>query len=83
MRDGQQPLHEDQPPGQPLGIGDVQVRRVVRHVGQGERRIAVGAQGPVAVVVHAPGPAHDPDVEVEQRPRIAAGEQDREERDHA
>ena len=84
VRDGQQPpLHQHQATGQPFGVGHVQVRRVVRHLGQGERRVAVGAQGAVAVVVHPPGPAQHADVEVEQRPRIAPGEQDREERDHA
>jgi hypothetical protein len=45
--------------------------------------MAVGAERRVAVVVHPPGPAQHPGVEVEQRPWIAPGAQDRSERHHA
>jgi hypothetical protein len=69
--DQQPPLHQHQPVGEPLGLGHVQVCLVVGHVGEGERRMAVGAQRPVAVVVHPPGPAQHADVEVEQRSRTA------------
>ena len=82
LRDGQQPpLDQDQAAGEPLGVGDVQRRGVVRLLVQAERRVAVGAQGTVGVVADPPRPAQHPQVEAEQRAGVAAGEQDREERD--
>src|SRR5205823_12767655 len=48
-----------------------------------EGRVLVGAECAVAVEADAPGPAKDADVEVEQTPWVAAGEEDREEGDHA
>ena len=49
---------------------------------QREGRIAVGPERPVGVEEDAPGPAQDAEVEVEDPARVAAGEEDREERDH-
>ena len=63
------------------GVGDVEPRGVVGIVGERERRIPVGAERAVGVEADAPGPAQHADVEVEEPARIAAGEQDREERD--
>ena len=56
-------------------------RRVVGHVVERERRIAVGAERAVRVERHAPRPAEHSDVEVEDAPRVAARDEDREERD--
>src|SRR5690349_10369780 len=53
------------------------------HVLERERRIAISAKRAVAVEADAPAPAEHADVEVEQPSRVAAGEKDREERDHA
>jgi hypothetical protein len=82
--DGQQPpLDQNQSPGEVLGVVDVEMGGVVRHVGQGEWRILVRAQSGIGVVADAPTPAHDPDVEVEQRPRVVRSEQDAEKRHNA
>ena len=83
LRDGQQPpLHEHEPAGQMPGVRDVERRRIVALL-QRERRVSVGSVGGEGVERHSPAPAQHTDVEVEDRARIAAGEQDREERDHA
>ena len=79
----QPPLHEHEPAGERLGVLDLEPRRVVGHVLERERRVLVGAERAVAVEADAPRPAQDADVELEQPPRVAAGEEDREERDHA
>ena len=71
----EKPLDEHEPPGELLRVGDVEGGRV-GHRPQGERRVAVGAEGEVAVVADAPGPAQDADVEVEQATGIAPGQQD-------
>ena len=81
VRNGQQPLDQDQAAGEVFGVRDVEFGRIVGP-GQGERRVAVGAQGGVDVEPDPPVPAQHADVEVEQRPRIAAGEQDGEAGDH-
>ena len=82
MRDRQQPpLHQHQSAGQLVGIGDLEVRGEVRALLQAERRVVVGAQPAVRVVGDPPGPAQHADVEVEDRPGVAAGEQDRDQRD--
>ena len=60
-------LTSDEAAGEVLGVGDVEVGRVVGDVGEGERRVAVGAQGAVAVVGDPPGPAEDAEVEAEER----------------
>ena len=78
----QPPLDQRQPPGQPLGVGDVQAGRVVRQRTERERRIPVRAQRCVAVVPNPPGPAQHSEVEVEQAARVATGKQDGEQRDH-
>ena len=84
VRDGQQPpLDEHEPAREVLGVVDLEVGRVVLDLRQREGRVAVGRERAVGVVGHAPRPAQDPDVEVEDRPGVAAGEQDREERDDA
>ena len=56
-------------------------RRVVGHVVERERRVAVGAERAVGVEGDPPRPAQHADVEVEDASRVAAGEEDREERD--
>ena len=58
-----------------FGKGDLDVGRVV-DPSQGERRVAVGAQGGVDVEPDPPVPAQHADIEVEQGPRIAAGDHD-------
>ena len=65
-----------------LRIRDLETCRIVRHVGERERRIAVGAESCVRVERNAPRPAQDAEVEVEDAAGIAPGEEDREERDH-
>ena len=83
LRDREQPpLHEHEPARQPLGVRDLESRRVVRHVVEREGRVAIRAQRCVRVEGDPPRPAHDPDVEVEDRARVAPREEDREERDH-
>ncbi len=85
VRDGEQPpLDEHEAAGEVLGVGDVEPRRVVRLRAEAERRVAVGAEATVAAVVgHAPRPAEHAEVEVEEPAGVAAGEEDREERDDA
>ena len=75
------PLHQHEAAGELLRVGDLQARRVVGHVVERERRIAIGAQRAVGVERHPPRPAENADVEVEDATRVAAGEEDREERD--
>ena len=79
MRDRQQPpLDEHESPRQLVGILDGEPRRVGGIVGERERRIAVGAEASgEGVERDPPGPPQHPDVEVEQGPRIAAGEEHR------
>jgi hypothetical protein len=80
--DRQQPgLDQDQTVGEALGVRDLQVGRVVG-ASQGEWWVSVGAQGRVHVEPNPPVPPQDTDVEVEQRARVATGEQDREAGDH-
>jgi hypothetical protein len=55
------------------------MRWVVRVVPQAERRVLVGCQRAVCVVLDTLGPAQDTDVEVEDRPRIPPRPHDREE----
>src|SRR6185295_2230019 len=55
--------------------------RVVGHLAERERRIAVGAERAVRVVRDTPRPAEHADVEVEEPARVALREEDREERD--
>ena len=82
LRDREQPpLHEHEPARESLRVSDVERRRVVGRLVERERRVAVGAQRAVRVERHAPGPAQHAEVEVEDAPRVAAGEQDREEGD--
>src|SRR5699024_4918642 len=57
-------------------------RRVVIVTAEAERRIAVGTEDE-SVELDSPGPAHHAHVELEDRPRIAAGEDDRKPCDHA
>ena len=77
----QPPLHEHEPPREPLRVRDGERRRIVGLLVERERRVAVGTQRAVRVVRDAPGPAQHADVEIEDAPRIATGEQDREEGD--
>lgn len=80
VRDRQQPpLHQDQAARERLRVLDPKVGRVVGDLGQRERRVPVGAQRAVGVEGHPPAPAHHPDVEGEDRARVAAGDQDRDE----
>ena len=59
---GQQPgLDQDQSAGQPLGIVDVEIGRVVG-AGERERRVPVRSECTVGVEGHPPAPADDPDV---------------------
>jgi hypothetical protein len=82
LRDGQQPrLDQNQPTREVFGIGDVEVGRVVR-AGQRKGWVAICAEGAVGVESDPPVPAQHTDIEVEQRARIAAGEQDGEASDH-
>src|SRR5207302_1648371 len=80
VRDGEQPpLHQHQATRQLARVVDLQPGRIVRYVAQREWRVAIGAQRAVPVVAHPPGPPQHTRGEVEDRSRIAAGEQDGEE----
>ena len=82
LRDREEPpLHEHEPARQPLRVRDVEPRRVVRHVVERERRVAIGAERGVRVEGDPPRPAQHAEVEVEDAARVAAREEDREERD--
>ncbi len=82
VRDREQPpLHEHEAAREALGVLDVESRRVVGHVVERERRIAVRAERAVGVERDAPRPAEHSDVEVEDPARVAARDEDREERD--
>ena len=84
LRDREQPpLHEHEAAREALRILDLERGGVVGRLAQCEGRIAVGAERPVGVEPDAPRPAEDADVEIEDRSRIPAAEQDREERDDA
>ena len=77
LRDGEQSLDQRQPTIQPLWVLELQPRRVVRDIGESERRVPVSTQRRVAVKAHPPRPPNHPDVEVEQAFRIPGREQDR------
>ena len=64
-----------------FGVGQVEAGGVVG-AGQGERWVAVGAEGRVDVEADSPVPAEHAEVEVEQGAGVAAGEQDVDARDH-
>ena len=84
LRDGQQPpFHQRQPAGQPPRVLDLQVRGIGRVLGQRERRVPVGAERADRVVLHPPGPPQHPHVELEDGPRVAAGDHDRHHRHRA
>src|SRR5215212_3152791 len=84
MRQGKQPpFYEYEPAREGLRVLDVEAGWIVGNVLERERRVLVGAQCAVAVEADAPGPAQDAEVEVEEPPRIAPGEEDREEGGHA
>ena len=68
-------------PAAALRVGDLEPRRVVGDVGEREGRVAVGAVGGEGVEAHAPRPAQHAEVEVEDPARVAAAEQQRDERD--
>ena len=80
VRDRQQPpLDQHQPTGKRCGVDDIQRCRIVGCGAEGERRILVGAETATGGVVgHPPRPAEHTAGEVEQRTRVAAGEQDAE-----
>jgi hypothetical protein len=81
VRDREQPpFHERLAPREPLGIRHLELGGIVGRR-QRERWIAVGGERAVGVERHAPAPAQDADVELEDAARIAAGDQDREEGD--
>jgi hypothetical protein len=73
VRDNQEPLDENQPPRQVLGIFDIEVGRI--RFG-GERRILVPLQQEVNSGIHRPALVHE--IEVPKSTRIASGEEDRE-----
>ena len=84
MRESKEPpLDEHKPARERLGVLDLEPGGVVGHVLEREGRVLVGAECAVGVEADAPRPAEDADVEVEQPFWVAAGEEDREERDHA
>ena len=84
LRDREQPpLDEHEPPRERAGVLDRKARRVVGDVVECEWRIAVGAERSERVEADPPRPAEHADVEVEDRPWVPAGEEDREERDDA
>src|SRR5688572_590167 len=77
VRQGQQPpLDEDEPSGEVLGIVDREGGRIVRLRAEAERWVAIGAESADGVEGHAPRPAHDAEIEVEDRAGIPAGEDD-------
>ena len=76
------PLDEHEAARQLLRVLDREPRGVVRDVVQRERRVPVGAEGAVRVEGDTPRPPEHADVEVEDPARIAARDEDREERDH-
>ena len=82
VRDREDPLDEREPAREPLRVLDRERRRIVRHLGERERRIAVGADRVRRVVVDAPRPAQHSDVEVEEAARVAASDEDRDPRHH-
>ena len=73
-------FHQRQPPGELPGIFDFQVCRIGRVVGQCEGRVLVGAERADRVILHPPGPPEHAHVELEDGPRVAAGEDDRDHR---
>ena len=82
VRDGEEPpLHEHEPARQFAGVDNLERRRIVGRGAEGEGRVPVGAERAVRVEGHTPRPAQHADVELEDPPRIAGGEQDSEERD--
>ena len=84
LRDGQQPpFHQRQPAGQPLRVLRLQVSGISGVLGQREGRVPVGAERADRVVLHPPGPPQHAHVELEDRPRVAAGDHDRHHRHRA
>ncbi|ODA72721.1 hypothetical protein APS67_003020 [Streptomyces sp. AVP053U2] len=84
VRDGQEPpLHQDEAAGELSGVRQLPARRIAGDVGERERRIAVGAQSTVGVIGHSPIPPQYTGGEIEEGSRVAAGEENREERRHA
>jgi hypothetical protein len=63
-----------------FGVVDKQPGGIVGSLAEGERRVLVGRERAVAVERDAPCPAQNADVEVEDAARVAAGEEQREER---
>ena len=64
----------------PRWVGNVKPRGIVGYIGERERWIAIGGVcGPEEG--DAPGPAEYADVEVEDRAGVAAGEENRDDRD--
>src|SRR5205085_10745126 len=83
VRDGEQPpLDEYEPARERLRVCHLEPGRIIRYVLECEGWVLVGGECAVAVEADPPGPAEHADVEVEQSPRVAAGEEDREESDH-
>ncbi|GGR36741.1 hypothetical protein GCM10010282_31570 [Streptomyces roseolus] len=78
----QPPLDQHLRAGEPFRVGDVEPGRVAGFGAEAEGRVAVGAEPAVGVVRDPPRPPEHAEVEVEEAPRIALGEQDREEGDH-
>ena len=84
LRDGQQPpFHQRQPAGQPLRVLHLQVSGISGVLGQREGRVPVGAERADRVVLHPPAPPQHAHVELEDRPRVAAGDHDRHHRHRA
>src|SRR5581483_3730247 len=77
----QPPLDEHEPARERLGVYDLEPGRIVRDVLQREGRIPVSTECAVTAEADAPRPTEHADVEVEQPPRVAAAEEDREEGD--
>ncbi len=77
------PLDKDEPTREAFRVLDLEGGGVARIGRESERRVAVGPERSVRVEGDAPAPSQHPHVEVEERTRIAAGEEDREEGDHA
>jgi hypothetical protein len=69
--------------GQPLRVLDLQVSGISGVLGQREGRVPVGAERADRVVLHPLGPPQHADVELEDRPRVAAGDHDRHHRRRA
>ena len=83
LRDAEQPPpDEGEAAAQVFRVVDLEPRRVLGHVRERERRVLVGSEGTEGVEGDPPRPAQHADVEAEDPPRVAPGEQHCEERDH-